>query len=93
MMFIKLRFALLRLKERIVRKYIEARLEVKVLRAMAKMTELSREETVEFCIYDGIECMACEKLLKQMGWTPKRNFSSCGKYYIVTVENFKKVKS
>lgn len=90
-MFIKLRFALLRLKERIVRKYKEARLEAKVLRAMAKMTELSREETVEFCIYDGIECMACEKLLKQMGWTPKRNFSSYGKYYIVTVENFKKV--
>lgn len=90
MMLIKQRFALLRLKERIVRKCIEARLEARVLRAMAKMTELSREETVEFCIYDGVECMTCEKLLKQMGWTPKRNFSDCGKYYIITVENFKK---
>ena len=91
MMFIKLRFALLRLKERIVRKYREARLEAKVLRAMAKMTELSREETVEFCIYDGIECMTCVKLLKQMGWTPKRSFDGNSKCYVVTVENFKKV--
>ena len=88
MIFVKLRFTILRLLERIVKKYREAQGEAKVLRHMAKSAERDKDKNetrVVFCDGSGVEI--CEKLLKQMGHTPRRSFD--GAFYTVTIENHK----
>lgn len=88
MVFIKLRFTILRLLERIVQKYREAQGEAKVLRHMAKSAERDKDKNeMSFVFYDGSGVVICESLLKQMGYTPRRSFD--GAFYTVTVENNK----
>lgn len=88
MQFIKLRFTILRLLERIVQKYREAKGEAKVLRHIAKSAERDKDKNEMFIVfYDGSEVVICENLLKQMGYTPRRSFD--GAFYTVTVENYK----
>ena len=88
MVFIKLRFTILRLLERIVQKYREAQGEAKVLRHMAKSAERDKDKNeINFVFYEGSGVTICEKLLKQMGYTPRRSFD--GAFYTVTVENHK----
>ena len=88
MIFVKLRFTILRLLERIVKKYREAQGETKVLRHMAKSAERDKDKNeMSFVFYEGSGAAICEKLLNQMGYTPRR---SCdGVFYTVTVENHK----
>ena len=85
MIFVKLRFTILRLLERIAQKYREAQGEAKVLRHMAKSAE--RKNEMSFVFYEGLGVETCEKLLKQMGHTPRRSFD--GAFYTVTIENHK----
>ena len=88
MVFIKLRFTILRLLERIVQKYREARGEAKVLRHMAKSVERDKDKSkTSFVFYDGSGVVICENLLKRMGYAPKRSFD--GAFYTVTIENHK----
>ena len=88
MVFIKLRFTILRLLERIVQKYREAQGEAKVLRHMAKSAERDKDKNeMSIVFYNGSEVVICENLLKQMGYTPRRSFD--GAFYTVTVENHK----
>ena len=88
MMFVKLRFTILRLLERIVQKYREAQGEAKVLRHMAKSTERDKDKNeMSFVFHEGTGVIICEKLLKQMGHTPRRSFD--GVFYTVTIENHK----
>ena len=68
MVFVKLRFAILRLLERIVQKYREAQGEAKVLRHMAKSAERDKDKNeMSFVFYEGSGVVICEKLLRQMG--------------------------
>ena len=85
MIFVKLRFTILRLLERIIQKYREAQLEAKVLRHMAKSAEHKNE--MSFVFYEGSGVAICENLLKRMGYTPRRSFD--GAFYTVTIENHK----
>ena len=85
MIFVKSRFTILRLLERIVQKYREAQGEAKVLRHMAKSVE--RKNEMSFVFYEGSGVETCEKLLKQMGHTPRRSFD--GAFYTVTIEKHK----
>ena len=88
MLFIKLRFTILRLLERIVQKYREAQGEAKVLRHMAKSAERDKDKNeMRFVFHEGSRAEICEKLLKQMGHTPRRGFT--GVFYTVTIENDK----
>lgn len=88
MVFIKLRFTILRLLERIVQKYREALGEAKVLRHMAKSAERDKDKNeMSFVFHEGSGVVMCENLLKQMGYTPRRSFD--GAFYTVTVENRK----
>lgn len=88
MIFIKLRFTILRLLERIGQKYREAQGEAKVLRHMAKSAERDKDKNeMSFVFYESPGVEICEKLLKQMGHTPRRSFD--GAFYTVTIENHK----
>lgn len=88
MLFIKLRFTILRVLERIVQKYREAQGEAKVLRHMAKSAERDKDKSeTSFVFHEGSGVAICENLLKQMGHTPRRSFD--GVFYTVTVENHK----
>lgn len=88
MIFIKLRFTILRLLERIVQKYREAQGEAKVLRHIAKSAERDKDKNeTSFVFYESPGVEICEKLLKQMGYTPRRSFD--GVFYTVTIENHK----
>ena len=88
MIFIKLRFTILRILERIVQKYREAQGEAKVLRHMAKIAEQDKDkDETRFEFYNGSGVEICEKLLKQMGHTPRRIHD--GVFYTVTIENHK----
>ena len=88
MIFVKLRFTILRLLERIVQKYREAQGEEKVLRHMAKSAERDKDKNeMSFVFYEDSGVAICEKLLKQMGHTPRRSFD--GAFYTVTIENHK----
>ena len=88
MIFVKLRFTILRLLERIVKKYREAQGEAKVLRHMAKSAELDKDKSeTSFVFCEGPGVVICENLLKQMGHAPRRSFD--GVFYTVTIENHK----
>ena len=88
MIFVKLRFTILRLLERIAQKYREVQGEAKVLRHMAKSAERDKDKNeMSFVFYEGSGVTICEKLLKQMGYTPRRSFD--GAFYTITVENHK----
>ena len=88
MILIKLRFTILRILERIVQKYREAQGEAKVLRHMAKSAERDKDKNeTSFVFYESPGVEICEKLLKQMGHTPRRSFD--GAFYTVTIENHK----
>lgn len=88
MIFVKLRFTILRLLERIVKKYREAQGEAKVLRHMAKSAERDKDKNeTSFVFYESPGAEICEKLLKQMGHTPRRSFD--GVFYTVTIESHK----
>ena len=88
MIFIKLRFTILRILERIVQKYRELQGETKVLRHMAKSAERDKDKNeTRFVFYESPGVEICEKLLKQMGHTPRRSFD--GAFYTVTIENHK----
>ena len=88
MIFVKLRFTILRLLERIVQKYREEQGETKVLRHMAKSAERDKDKNeTSFVFYEGSGVEICEKLLKQMGHTPIRSFD--GAFYTVNIENHK----
>ena len=88
MLFIKLRFTILRLLERIVKKYREAQGDAKVLRHMAKRAERDKDKNeTSFVFHESPGAEICEKLLKQMGHTPRRSFD--GAFYTVTIENHK----
>ena len=55
MLFIKLRFTILRLLERIVKKYREAQGDAKVLRHMAKSAERDKDKNeTSFVFYEGL---------------------------------------
>ncbi len=88
MIFVKLRFTILRLLERIVQKYREPQGETKVLRHMAKSAERDKDKNeTSFVFHESPGVEICEKLLKQMGHTPRRSFD--GVFYTVTIENHK----
>lgn len=88
MVFIKLRFTILRILERIVQKYREAQGEAKVLRHMAKSAERDKDKNeMSFVFYEGSGVVICENLLKRMGYTSRRSFD--GAFYTVTIENHK----
>ena len=88
MIFVKLRFTILRLLERIVQNIENYKGETKVLRHMAKSAERDKDKNeTSFVFYEGTGVEICEKLLKQMGHTPRRSFD--GVFYTVTIEKHK----
>jgi hypothetical protein len=55
---------------------------------MAKSAERDKDKNeTSFVFYEGLGVEICEKLLKQMGHTPRRSFD--GAFYTVTIENHK----
>lgn len=88
MIFVRLKFTIFRLLERIVQKYRKIQGEGKVLRHMAKSAERDKDKSeTSFVFYESSGVAICENLLKQMGYTSRRSFD--GVFYTVTIENHK----